>query len=232
MKIFDLYGSPSRASARIADSNTTKVALDVQHALGVNMHARGDDPRPYGYYCHAEHRRDATRQEFVMSNVPSAGAPAPYPEFDNAIVVGISEPADPHKTRAALEAAGLRLLRRRRREYAVPQNLGIRLSLELYGTPTDAATAAATLQPRLGMAFDGNEHASVGGDSHYYGESERFGSILIFNNAPTLFDDAPFPQHADARAVAMAVNSSAGRELRQLVLDCGFAPLKTTGSER
>jgi hypothetical protein len=104
------------------------------------------------------------------------------------------------------------------------------MSLDVYGTPTDATTATEALQSRLGMAFDGNEHAAVGRDSHYYGESERFGSILVFSNAPTLFDDAPFPQHADARTVVVAVNPSAGRELQQILLDCGFAHLNAAGS--
>lgn len=95
----------------------------------------------------------------------------------------------------------------------------------------EPATVIDTLQLRLQMAFDGNEHAAVGGDSHYYGESERFGSILVFTNAPTPFDDAPFPQHADARTVVIAANPRTGRELRRLLLDCGLAHLTAAGSE-
>ncbi|HEX7105934.1 MAG TPA: hypothetical protein VF218_08220 [Acidothermaceae bacterium] len=232
MKTYDLYGTLSRASAPVPDSNTTKVALDVQRALGVEMLARADDPRPYAHYSHAEYRRDAARQEFVVSNVPSAEAPAPYPEFDDAIIVGIDEPVDPHQTRAALEAVGLRLLRRRRREYAAPHDQEVRPSLDVYGTSTGAAATTATLQRRLDMPFDGNEHVAVGGDSHYYGESERFGSILVFDNVSTAFDDAPFRQYSDVRAVVIVVNSRAGRELRQLLFDCGFQHLESAiGSE-
>jgi hypothetical protein len=103
--------------------------------------------------------------------------------------------------------------------------------LELYGIRDTAASVVARLSPVLGMAFDGNEHASVGADSHYYDESEHFGTILVFDNVAGPFDNLPFPKFAAFPAVLLAVNPPRTGELRRLLLQHGFAALNKAEPE-
>jgi hypothetical protein len=88
------------------------------------------------------------------------------------------------------------------------------------------------LSPLLNMSFDGNEHASSGGDSHYYGESAQFGAILIFDNTPRPFDDLPLPQHAGHPSVVIVVNPPDRKDLERRLVNAGLALLKTAQSEQ
>jgi hypothetical protein len=230
MKTFDTFGALPVRHAVTADNgaNATAVALSVQRALGVNLLA--DETMAYSQYSSRALPARGMTELFVSGNLNEPGDPAPLPEFDYAVVVNVDEPFDRADTQATLEGVGLKLLRRRRREYALPPSQGARPSLQLYGTSGDAARTVSTLSRLLGMSFDGNEHAPGGGDSHYYGESERSGAILIFDNTPRPFDDLPFPQHADHPSVVIVVNVPDGNDLERRLVDAGLVLLKDTES--
>jgi hypothetical protein len=169
---------------------------------------------------------------FVSGNLEEPCDPAPFPEFDYAVIVRVDEPFDHAETQATLEEAGLTLLRRRRREYALPPRETTRPFLQLYGSSEGAPRTVGMLSRLLDMQFDGNEHASGGGDSHYYGESGQFGSILVFDNAPRPFDDMPFRQHASHPSVLVALNPPERKNLEDHLVGAGLALLKTAESEQ
>ena len=231
MKTYEIYGSspgtPPTAHERRRKAH--RIALQLQQVLDVELLAR-EDGEPRGLYRHRAVGENSIQEVFVLNNSANDGDP-PYPEVEHQVVVRLNEPAAMPPPPATLEALGLTLLRRRRREYSAPRPVSAEPVLELYGAPADAASVVGLLSPLLGMAFDGNEHAATGGDSHYYDESERFGTILIFDNMPKPHDDIPFPAHSDSRAVVIAVNPTDDAELRRLLLGHGFALLKTTESK-
>jgi hypothetical protein len=229
MKTYEIYGaSPEVDSAGGSRAtSTTEVALLVQEALHVDMLARAQHPAPLRQYRHAELDDNCLREEFVLPNVSYRDDSLPYPEFDHPVIVRINEPADPQGSHDALHDVGLVLLRSRRREYTTRKPVRGEPMLEMYGAAGDAARAVELLSPVLSMAFDGNVHASSGGDSHYYDESDRFGTILVFNNAARPFDDVPFPKHTEFPTIVIAVNPPHCGELGQLLTAQGFTSLTT-----
>jgi hypothetical protein len=231
MKTYDTFGAlPARQTVTTTNgTNATAIALRVQRALGVNVLA--DEALAYSQYSSRGLPARGMEALFVSGNLDEPRDPAPLPEFDYAVVVEVDEPFDPADTRATLEGIELTLLRRRRREYALSPSHTTHPSLGLYGSSADAAHTVSLLSRLLDMSFDGNEHASSGGDSHYYGESEQSGAILVFDNIPRPSDHLPFPQHADYPSVAIAVNPRDRTDLGRRLVDAGLALLKTAPSE-
>lgn len=231
MKTYDTFGAlPVRHAVATGNgANATAIALRVQRALGVNVLA--DEAVAYSQYSSRGLPTRGMTELSVSGNLDEAGDPAPLPEFDYAVVVNVDEPFDRAETQATLEGIGMTLLRRRRREYALPPSHTAHPFLQVYGAAGDAARTVSVLSPLLNMSFDGNEHASDG-DSHYYGESEQSGAILIFDNTPRPFDDLPFPQHADHPSVVVVLNPPERNDLERRLVDAGLALLKTAPSEQ
>lgn len=232
MKMYDTFGAlPGRDTiATDNGTNATAIAVRVQHALGVNMFA--DEAFAYSQYSSRGLCPRGMRELFVSGNLEEPCDPAPLPESDYAVVVNVDEPFDHADTQATLEGIGLTLLRRRKREYALPTRGKPRPFLQLYGSSDDAPSTVHMLSQLLNMAFDGNEHASSGGDSHYYGESGQFGAILVFDNSPKPFDETPFQQHASHPSVLIALNPPNRKNLEDRLLNAGLALLKTAQSEQ
>lgn len=232
MKTYDTFGAlPGRHALGAKNgANATAIALRVQRALGVNVLA--DETLAYSQYSSRGLPARGMKELFVSGNLDESGDPAPFPEFDYAVVVNIDEPFDRTDTQATLEGIGLTLLRRRRREYTLSTSEATCPFLQLYGASGDAQRTVAMLSPLLNMSFDGNEHASSGGDSHYYGESTQFGAVLIFDNTPRPFDDMPFPQHAGHPSVVIVLNAPDREDLEHRLVNAGLALLKTAQSEQ
>lgn len=230
MKTYDLYGAlPDNAMPeRDLAASVTALALRVQSALGIDVFAR--EGRNYSDY-RADDVESALGAVFIGANVCDGERSAPCPESRYPLVVGISESADPERTQASLEPIGLTLVRRRRRGYALPRSRPAASSVDLYGAPTSAADIVQTLVASLRLTFDGNEHAASGGDSHYYDESVRFGTLLVFDNVARPFDEQPFPQYPDTAGVVVAINSPEREALKHLLMSHGFTLLKSAGVE-
>jgi hypothetical protein len=232
VKTYDTFGALPERNAPGTDNgaNATAIALLVQRALGVNVFA--DETFAYSQYSSRGLHARGMRELFVSGNLEEPCDPAPLPEFDYAVVVNVDEPFDRAETQAALEGIGLTLLRRRRREYALPPSDTTRPFLQLYGGSEAVPRTVDMLSRLLNMPFDGNEHASSGGDSHYYGESGEFGAILVFDNSPRPFDDLPFRQHSSHPSILIAVNPPHRRDLEDRLVGAGLALLKTAQSEQ
>lgn len=232
MKTYDAFGAlPDRkANAAENGANATTTALRVQRALGVNLFA--DETSAYSQYSSRGLSARGMKELFVSGNLEAPCDPSPLPEFDYAVIVNVDEPFDRADTQAALEGIGLTLLRRRRREYALSSSDTAHPFLQLYGASEDAPRIVEMLAQVLKMSFDGNEHASSGGDSHYYGESGQFGAMLVFDNSPRPFDDMPFPQHPSHPSILIAVNPPDRRNLEERLVSAGLALLKTAQSEQ
>jgi hypothetical protein len=233
MKTYDVFGA---VPLNISDAENNlahvqKIALRVQSALHAEMFAR-EDRSPYAQYRHMDFDDAVPREIFVVSNVAVDGKRGKYPEFDETVIVAVGAPNNPDDSRSLLEALGLTLLRRRRREYALPSNPPPGPVIDLFGSSVAADAAVRVLSPMLGMAFDGNEQAASGGDSHYYDESERFGTILVFSNETTKTADQPFPDYSRFATVVIVVNSPERDYVNRVLLDNGFMLLKTTGSDQ
>jgi len=233
MKTYDTFGAlPGRNTIATKNgANATAIAVRVQRALGVNLFA--DETFAYSQYSSRGLRARGMRELFVSGNIEEPGDPAPLPESDYAVVVSVDEPFDHVDTQGTLEGLGLTLLRRRRREYELPPpREGSRPLLQLYGASEDAPSTVNMLSQLLNMPLDGNEHASSGGDSHYYGESGQFGAILIFDNSPRPFDDMPFRQYPSHSSILIAVNPPDRKDLEDRLLGAGLALLKTAQPEQ
>ena len=232
MKMYDTFGAlPGRNTiATDNGTNATAIAVRVQHTLDVNIFA--NETFAYSQYASRGLRARAMRDLFVSGNIEEPCDPAPLPEFDYAVVVNVDEPFDHVDTQATLEGIGLTLLRRRRREYALPPSETSHPFLQLYGASEDAPSTVHMLSQLLNMPFDGNEHASSGGDSHYYGESGQFGVILVFDNSPRPFDETPFRQHAGHPSILIAMNPPDRKSLEDRLLGAGLALLKSAQSEQ
>lgn len=230
MKTFDTFGAlPARHTVATTNgTNATAIALRVQRALGVNVLA--DEALAYSQYSSRGLPARGMKALLVSGNLDEPGDPAPSPEFDYAVVVDVDEPFDPAETRATLEGIELTLLRRRRREYALLPSHATHPSVGLYGSFADAAHTVSLLSRLLNMSFDGNEHASSGGDSHYYGESEQFGAILVFDNTARPFDRLPFPRHTDHPSVVIVVGPPDRNQLARRLVDAELVLLKDTES--
>ncbi len=231
MKTYDTFGAlPDRkAHATENGANATAIALRVQRALGVNVLA--DETLEYGQYSSRGLPASGMKELFVSGNLDAPCDPAPHPEFDYAVVVNVDEPFDRADTQATLEGIGLTLLRRRRREYALSSSDTSHPFLQVYGASEEAQRTVNVLSRILNMSFDGNEHASSDGDSHYYGESSQFGAVLVFDNSPRPFDDIPFRQHANHASILVAVSPPDRKDLEDRLVGAGLVLLRTAKSE-